>query len=170
MRVDCFPTAPASWTRRTLNHFCVVNPRYALDRRKTYPFIEMAAVAENFGGVTRLDARPAASSGLARFRQGDVLYGKITPCTENGKIALVESLPDEYGLGSTEFIVLSPRPGYDPHFVYAVLCADEVRLRTVARMEGSTGRQRVTEDVFTKWLLVPEPPEPDRRLLAEMVQ
>ena len=45
------------------------------------------------------------------IRRNDILFGKITPCPENGKVALVKELPADYGIGSTEFITLSPRPG-----------------------------------------------------------
>ena len=124
MKVDCFPEAPAEWPRRAVHEVAEVNPRYKLDKTKEYPFVEMAAVAENYGGVIRFDRRKFDSSGLAYFTLNDILFAKITPCAENGKIALVRELSDEFGLGSTEFIVLSPRPGYDPRFVYALLCTD----------------------------------------------
>jgi type I restriction enzyme S subunit len=85
---------------------------------RDYPFVEMASVGEDFAGILRFDARPLEGSGLARFRVGDTLFAKITPCTQNGKVAFVGTLPDDVGLGSTEFIVLSPRLGTDPRFLY----------------------------------------------------
>ena len=146
-----------------------VNPRYTLDKDKEYPFVEMAAVAEGFGGIVRFDSRKAEASGLARFKLNDILFGKITPCAENGKVALVKDLPGDFGLGSTEFIVLSPRPGYDPRFVYALLCSNQVLGRAISRMEGSTGRLRVTEDTFTKWLTVAVPPQEERKVVAQVL-
>lgn len=157
MQVECFPDAPPEWERKTVHEVARVSPRYRLKKDQEYPFVEMAAVAENFGGITRFGFRRADASGLARFRENDILFGKITPCAENGKVALVKGLPGEYGLGSTEFIVLSPREGNDPRFIYALVCASSVHGRAVTRMEGSTGRQRITEDTFTKLLRVPVP-------------
>jgi len=48
MRVDCFPEAPTEWSRRVFSEVAAVNPRYQLDKYVEYPFVEMAAVAENF--------------------------------------------------------------------------------------------------------------------------
>ena len=169
MQIECFPEAPAEWPRKIFADVAAVNPTYRLNKTTNYPFIEMAAVAENFGGIVSLDHRKADASGLSRFKVGDILFGKITPCAENGKVALVKDLPAEFGLGSTEFIVLSPRSGNDRRFVYAMACATPVRGRAVSRMEGSTGRLRVTEDVFTKWLVVAAPPEPEQRAIADIL-
>jgi type I restriction enzyme, S subunit len=169
MQIECFPDAPADWPRKVFADVAAVNPTYKLNKSTNYPFIEMAAVAEDFGGIISFDYRKADASGLARFKVGDILFGKITPCAENGKVALVKNLPSEFGLGSTEFIVLSPRNGNDRRFVYAMACANPVRGRAVSRMEGSTGRLRVTEDVFTKWLVVAAPPEPEQRAIADIL-
>src|SRR5262249_10464861 len=88
---------------------------------------------------------------------------------QNGKVAYVASLPDDVGLGSTEFIVLSPRPGTVPRFVYHLACSHDFRGRAAARMEGSTGRQRVPEEAFTKRLLVPLPDGDEQAAIARML-
>ncbi|WP_315802561.1 hypothetical protein [Bradyrhizobium sp. SZCCHNS3002] len=145
------------------------NPRYLVKRGIEYPFLEMAAVAENFGGILKWDWRRLESSGLARFKPNDTLFAKITPCPENGKVAFVSGMPGETGLGSTEFIVLSPRDGTDPRFLYHLACAHDVRGRAAARMEGSTGRQRVPEDVFDRRLLVPRPAPHEQTAIAHVL-
>lgn len=169
LQIECFPEAPAEWPRKVFADVAAVNPTYKLNKTTDYPFIEMAAVAEDFGGIISFDYRKADASGLARFKVGDILFGKITPCAENGKVALVKALPSEFGLGSTEFIVLSPRNGNDRRFVYAIACANPVHGRAVSRMEGSTGRLRVNADVFTKRLVVAAPPEQEQRAIADIL-
>lgn len=169
MQNDCFPDAVAEWLKASVGRLADVNPRYRVKKGKDYPFIEMAAVAENFGGILSMDRRMLEGSGLSRFRVGDTLFAKITPCPENGKVAFVCQLPDDVGLGSTEFIVLSPRPGTDPRFLYHLACSHAVRGRAAARMEGSTGRQRVPEEVFTKRLLVPIPDTPEQAAIARIL-
>ena len=166
MQIECFPDAPSGWTRYVFNEVAQVNPRYRLDKRKEYPFVEMASVAENFGGIQHFDLRHAEGSGLSRFKLNDILFGKITPCAENGKVALVKELSDEFGLGSTEFVVLSPRSGFEPRYVYALACSTPVLGRAISRMEGSTGRLRVTDDTFNKWLVVAVPELPEQQAIA----
>ncbi len=92
------------------------------------------------------------------FRNGDTLFAKITPCTENGKIALVQGLRGEVGLGSTEFIVLSPQAEVTPEFLYFQLIRDDIRALCSSLMEGSTGRQRVPTSIFRKRIKIPVPP------------
>lgn len=157
MQNDCFPNAPLDWPKVVLSVLAEQNPSYDVKKGIEYPFLEMASVAENFGGILKWDSRRLEGSGLTRFKAYDTLFAKITPCPENGKVAFVSKIPGETGLGSTEFIVLSARNGTHPRFLYHLVCAHEVRGRAAARMEGSTGRQRVPEDVFDRRLLVPNP-------------
>lgn len=169
MQTDCFPNAVAQWPKGPLSELAEVNPRYPMKKGREYPFVEMASVGENFAGIREFAVRPLASSGLARFKVGDTLFAKITPCPQNGKIAFVSGLLDEFGLGSTEFIVLSPRSHTVPRFLYHLVCSHAVRGRAAARMEGSTGRQRVPDEVFTKRLLVPLPDAVEQAAIAQVL-
>lgn len=169
MQNDCFPDAIAEWPKAALGSLADVNPRYPVKKGGEYPFIEMAAVGENFDGILKFDRRILESSGFSRFRVGDTLFAKITPCPENGKVAFVSHLSDDVGLGSTEFIVLSPRSSTDPRYLYHLACSHPVRGRAAARMEGSTGRQRVPEEVFIKRLLVPIPDTSEQAGIARIL-
>lgn len=169
MQIDCFPHALEAWEKSLVYVLAEINPRYPVRKGREYPFIEMASIGENFGGILKIETRKMEGSGLSRFKVGDTLFAKITPCPENGKIAFINILPADLGLGSTEFIVLSPRNGCVPRFLYYLLCCHEVRERAVARMEGSTGRQRVPDDVFERRLLVPIPPPHEQAAIARIL-
>ena len=166
MQTDCFPTTVPEWPKVPVSKLATVNPRYAAVKGRNYPFVEMASVGENFAGILKIGHRKLEGSGLARFKAGDTLFAKITPCPENGKVAFVPELSDTLGLGSTEFIVLSPRSDTDSRFLYHLVCSHSVRGRAVARMEGSTGRQRVPDQVFVDQLLVPKPPPAEQAAIA----
>ncbi|MFM2006016.1 MAG: hypothetical protein RLZZ09_1671, partial [Pseudomonadota bacterium] len=68
----------------------------------------MKAVVENFGGINIDDIQPLSRviRGYTAFLEGDVIFAKITLCMENGKIAVIPSLKNHIGYGSTEFHVL----------------------------------------------------------------
>lgn len=70
---------------------------------------------------------------------------RITPCLENGKIAMVNILDEnEVGFGSTEYIVFRAKAGLTiPDFVYYLVCSSFVRNPAIKSMVGSSGRQRV---------------------------
>jgi type I restriction enzyme S subunit len=79
----------------------------------------MAAVAEESGVIDLSYVRTfsAVSKGYTRFCDGDVLFAKITPCMENGKIAVARGLTNGVGCGTTEFHVLRPFDGVDADYV-----------------------------------------------------
>ena len=147
-----------------------VNPGRGLKRGERYPFIEMASVLEGGGRPTHHDEREFDGGG-SRFAVGDTLFARITPCTENGKIAFVDALPDgSVGFGSTELIVLSARPGKaDPRFVYQVAASGRVRRQAIARMLGTSGRQRVPTWFFTEELTVPDFSLAEQRAIAAVL-
>ena len=88
--------------------------------------------------------------GGAKFRNGDTIMARITPCLENGKTALVSFLKNgEVGYGSTEFIVWRARDGVtDSNYVYYLSQSPEIRDVAVKSMVGSSGRQRVQQSVL----------------------
>lgn len=89
-------------------------------------------------------------NGGSKFRNGDTIMARITPCLENGKTAFVSTLDkDEVGFGSTEYIVLRARNGISiPDFVYYLTISNLVREPAIKSMVGSSGRQRVQQSVL----------------------
>lgn len=92
----------------------------------------------------------ASFNGGSKFRNGDTLMARITPCLENGKTAQVSILENsEVGFGSTEFIVLRAKPGVsDKDFIYYLAICPLLRDKAIKSMVGSSGRQRVQQGVL----------------------
>ncbi len=88
--------------------------------------------------------------GGTKFRNGDTLLARITPCLENGKTAYVDILDkDEIGFGSTEYIVLREKYKItDSKFIYYLSISPQFREVAIKSMNGSSGRQRVQNDVL----------------------
>jgi type I restriction enzyme S subunit len=87
-------------------------------------------------------------SGGTKFRNGDTIMARITPCLENGKTAKVSILDDgEVGFGSTEYIVFRAKEAIDEDYLYYLICSSIVRDPAIKSMVGSSGRQRVQTDV-----------------------
>ena len=85
-----------------------------------------------------------------RFRNGDALIARITPCLENGKAGFVDYLTDEapVGWGSTEFFVLRSKPYVAPQFAYCLVRDPDFRKRAEQSMTGTSGRQRAQIEVL----------------------
>ena len=91
----------------------------------------------------------AEFTGGTKFRNGDTIMARITPCLENGKTAKVNILEDgEVGFGSTEYIVFRAKENItDEDYLYYLVCSPLVRDPAIKSMVGSSGRQRVQTDV-----------------------
>jgi type I restriction enzyme S subunit len=89
-----------------------------------------------------------------RFRNGDTLLARITPCLENGKTAFVQNLPDgEVGWGSTEFIVLRARASVPKAVSYIIARDPTFRANAIRSMTGTSGRQRASNDAVAAFQL-----------------
>ena len=96
--------------------------------------------------------------GGAKFRNGDTLLARITPCLENGKTAYVDILDeDEVGFGSTEYIVIREKRNLsNALFLYYFAISPRFREAAIKSMTGTSGRQRVQTDLLvTKEFLLP---------------
>lgn len=93
--------------------------------------------------------------GGAKFRNGDTIMARITPCLENGKIAQVNILDNnEVGFGSTEYIVLRAKESIlDKNYLFYMICSPIIRDVAIKSMVGSSGRQRVQIDVMQNFEL-----------------
>src|SRR5438105_80432 len=103
-----------TWPLKPLCEVANINPKFHIDNMNgdsLVSFVPMAAVSETLGTVSWEEQRPLAEvmKGFTPFLNGDVLIAKITPCFENGKIALAQ-LGHHVGFGSTEFHVVRPFP------------------------------------------------------------
>lgn len=89
-------------------------------------------------------------TGGTKFKNGDTIMARITPCLENGKTSKVNILEDgEIGLGSTEYIVFRAKENVaDEDYLYYLVCSPVVREPAIKSMVVSSGRQRVQTKVL----------------------
>lgn len=109
--------------------------------------------------------------GGTKFKNGDTIMARITPCLENGKIAKVSILnDDEVGFGSTEYIVFRAIAGIsDADFLYYLVCSPLVRNSAIKSMVGSSGRQRVQIDVVAN-LYIKLPTIEEQRKIGDILK
>ena len=166
---DCLvlqePTLARGWRQVTLGEVVAINPKRNLKRGEEAPFVAMADVLEHQRQLPDVGAREFKGSG-SRFRNGDTLLARITPCLENGKAAWISGLQDsEIGHGSTEFIVLSALEGIThPLFVYYFARHPHFREFAIGQMTGTSGRQRVPVPAIESYQFLLPPLDEQRRV------
>lgn len=113
----------------------------------------------------------AEYTGGTKFRNGDTIMARITPCLENGKTAMVNILEEsEVGFGSTEYIVFRAKKDLTiPDFVYYLVRSSFVREPAIKSMVGSSGRQRVQTNVVEN-LEIDFPSLPEQTQIASVLK
>lgn len=143
---------PMGWRVTPLAEAFEINPIRSLKKGVLTPYLDMASLGTSGHCVEAPIQREMASG--TKFRNGDTLLARITPCLENGKSAFVDFLTDgQIGWGSTEFVVLRPKAPLPEYFAY-LLCRHPVfREYAIQSMSGTSGRQRIQNDVLGKYML-----------------
>lgn len=133
-------------------------------------FLGMTDVSED-GKIINNNVRKYAevSKGYTPFRDGDILVAKITPCFENGKGALVHSLTNGIGFGSTEFHVLRPTERIDPYLLLNITQSKPFRVLGESEMSGSAGQKRVPSSFIADYE-IPLPPLPEQQKIATILR
>lgn len=158
-----------NWTTKKLSGIAYINPRESLGKgvvAKKVPMDKLQPFCRDIPEFVLEEYK-----GGTKFRNGDTIMARITPCLENGKIAKVSVLSDgEVGFGSTEYIVFRAIDGVsDADFLYYLICSPLVRNPAIKSMVGSSGRQRVQTDVVGN-LDVELPPIEEQRKIGGLLK
>ena len=135
-----------------ISELCVLNPKKSeitLAEDAKVSFVPMEDVDEK-GNVHAHKTREYkdVSTGFTYFREGDVLFAKITPCMENGKGGIAYNLTNGVGFGSTEFHVIRPGSSLSSEFLSTLFSLKSVRKEAEKIMTGSAGQKRVPKTFF----------------------
>ena len=151
---------PKGWEIVAASDAIFINPKTSVPRDTKKPFVPMKSATERSMLITDVEEKTGNSG--AKFKNGDTLFARITPCLENGRTGFVQFLPtdNDVAFGSTEFIVLRSKT-LNPYYVYLLAQTRDFRENAVKSMTGATGRQRVVNQCFDDYLL----PVPNKVIL-----
>lgn len=158
----------SKWTVKKLSEIVDFNPRESLPKGKKVKKVGMDKLQPFCRDI--LSYEMEIFMGGTKFRNGDTIMARITPCLENGKTAKVDILDDdEIGFGSTEYIVFRAKTGVDEDFLYYLVCSSIIREPAIKSMVGSSGRQRVQTDVIQN-LEIEIPSYEEQRLIGKFLR
>jgi len=148
----------SEWKKISVGEFVDFNPSEKLEKGKMAKKIPMAMLTEFERKIRGFEF--AQYNGGPKFRNGDSLVAKITPCLENGKTAQVDILAEnEIAFGSSEFIVLRENENSINDYIFYLAKSPVFRERAISCMEGTSGRKRVNESALKRQeIIVPDKP------------
>jgi len=173
-KIDEFNLIPRDWRVVKLGdvfEFSKKPKQIVIEKKEVVPFISMELISETSNKVKgwKLKKISQISSGTFVFKN-DLIIAKITPCFENGKQAILDNLPKNYGFATTEIWALHPKnEEVLIENLYNFLKLPVVRSALASKMEGATGRQRLPRHVL-KNLFIPIPPLPEQKKIAVVLR
>jgi len=158
----------SEWRYGRLDEIVEFLPKRTIKKGSVKPFIAMADIPGNSREPSNISQKEFEGGG-SKFCNGDTVFARITPCLQNGKTAKISGLIDgQVAHGSTEFIVLGAKESTDQDYIYYLSRLPEFRCYAESRMEGSTGRQRVSWQALSEYELN-FPTKKERRRIGEFL-
>ncbi|WP_345889038.1 restriction endonuclease subunit S [Shewanella algae] len=157
---------PQGWTTIPLRYVCELNPSIAFDgfdQDDDLTFLPMDRVKSGYF-IPNTDKFSKLASSYTAFEDGDIVLAKVTPCFENGNIAIAEDLVGGKGFGSSELFVVRPA-GAERKFLFYYFQSSSFKQDGEASMTGAGGLKRVSPDVLRRHRL-PLPSVDIQRLIA----
>ena len=148
----------------------LLNPKSELDDNMKVGFIPMALVEDGFSGNHFYEERTwkDVKRGYCHFQNGDIGIAKISPCFENRKSTIFKNLPNTYGAGTTELVILRPIKVYTKFYLY-LFKSDWYVKEGTKYFKGVVGQQRVHKEIFTD-LHIPLPPCAEQQRIVEEIE
>jgi len=162
------------WEYGAIPEFAEVNPSRSgqinLKETDLVSFVPMRSVDDATGAITRPEIRTFAevSKGYTWFKEGDVIFARITPCMQNGKSAIARGLQNGTAFGSTEFHVIRPGPKLTAEWLHALVRHKVFRDDASAHFKGTAGQQRVPQSFLEKKEIPVPSLSEQRHIVAEL--
>ena len=160
---------PEGWQSVPVSELFCLNPKSEITDATSVGFIPMACVNDGFSGNHQFEERiwKEVKKGYCHFQNGDIGIAKISPCFENLKSTIFQTLPNNYGAGTTELVILRPLNIHAKFYLYLFKSQWYISEGT-KYFKGVVGQQRVHKGIFTD-LQIPLPPLAEQyRIVAEI--
>ncbi|GJB75356.1 type I restriction endonuclease [Aeromonas caviae] len=149
--VEWIGLVPEHWKVAQIKRISALNPKKSTlseEKDSLCTFLPMEKLRTN--AITLDETRPIHEvyDGYSYFCDDDILIAKVTPCFENGNIAVANGLVNGIGFGSTEINVLRVNGKGHNRFLYYRLQEEQFRTIAKSEMRGTGGLKRVPTELF----------------------
>ena len=163
--IEWIGDVPKHWEVMPLKHLAVLYPKSVCSNNKenivSYAPMENVRndkLTEDEKKITEL------TSGLNTFYEGDILMAKVTPCFENGNIAIAHSLKHSLGYCSSELFVIRVKR-INVRYLFFLLQNQDYKQVCLSTLTGTGGLKRVSAD-FVRSGKMPVPSQEEQAAIA----
>ncbi|WP_428054276.1 restriction endonuclease subunit S [Candidatus Avelusimicrobium stercoris] len=159
--------SPAHWGIKRIKFCCELSPKFhnKLSPNTLVSFLPMECVKQGFLVIEKEAELQDVKNGYTYFRENDIIMAKVTPCFENGNIAIAKGLLNNVGFGSSELYVFRPHKISVP-FLFYFLQNTIFKNQAQSVMYGTGGLKRVPSE-FIKNYQFACPPQSEQQAIAE---
>lgn len=142
--VEWIGMIPKQWEVRKIKSVTLFNP---LPQKKFQPddiigYLPMDRLG--FGKMKPSEIKYGKMPvGLNYFEDGDIVMAKVTPCFENGKIAIADKLKNGCAYGTSEIFVYRPLSSVSSKFILYSLQNEKLKSVFASTMMGTGGLKRI---------------------------
>jgi len=164
----------SDWQIKKLGDVCKLNPKPSnpIDPELKIQFVPMKLVEEVVNKINLVETRKyceVKKGSYTYFEDNDILFAKVTPCMENGKIAVAQNLKNGIGYGSSEFHVIRCSKDVLNKYLFYYVVQERFRKNAAAAMTGAVGLRRVPKS-FLEEAQIPIPPLPEQLKIVEELE
>lgn len=159
--VEWIGEIPEHWEIKCLKYTIQINPSKSeidLNSNQKVTFLPMENILEPGRVDLSLEKDLAeVSSGYTYFKNQDIVLAKVTPCFENGNIAIVDNLLNGIGFGTTELHVLRVKKGHYNRFYFYLVQSERFKQEGVSTMYGVGGLKRIPTEFVSNYKFAAPP-------------
>ena len=156
---------PEGWECCRIKNIAYFNPITKIDQGKdVVSYAPMDCVKDGWLIHNEININNV-STGLTLFQENDIVMAKVTPCFENGNIAIATELKNGIAYGSSELFVFRSKNTYNKWLFY-YLRNNIFKQRASSTMTGTGGLKRVSPKFVSDYPLA-IPPIKEQQQIAD---
>jgi type I restriction enzyme, S subunit len=156
---------PEHWEIKRMKDICTLSPTIkSCSQFKYGSFLPMEGL--RLGQIETSDELVSTIQGkYTPFENNDLLIAKVTPCFENGNIAIAKGLTNGIGFGSSEIFVLRAKKILNIQFLFYMVLSSNFQNKACSTMCGVGGLKRISP-LFMKSHTITIPSLIEQRTIA----
>lgn len=163
--IEWIGEVPEHWKVKRMKDICVLSPNIKSCSEYEYgSYLPMEGL--RLDQIETSDKLVSTLQGkYTPFEDSDLLVAKVTPCFENGNIAIAKGLTNGVGFGSSEIFVLRANKYNNIRFLFYMSLSSKFQDKACATMCGVGGLKRISP-LFMKTYIMAIPPSTEQRAIA----
>ena len=164
--IEWIGDVPEEWEVCRLKNHIALNPSISIVilPETVVSYMPMECLRNGVIQERRASYKDVAS--YTPFQDNDIVMAKVTPCFENGNIAVAKNLSSGYGFGTSEIFVIRCKETANNQFVFYYLQSAYIKNLGVSSMTGTGGLKRVNPTLLNNGVLL-LPPLAEQQAIAD---